>query len=605
MHRTTRAPFAAALALAACAPAAPPEGPAPVPAAAVAPAAPSSSAADSLAREVTALADESFAEALRTFPEFATQLGLPGFRHDRLSDNSLAGLAAWRAREDAWLERVRRMDADLLIGRPEWVTLGFLREQLESSRQTRACRNELWGVSQMFGWQTQYPFLAQVQPIGTDEAREQALARVRGLAGYIDVEIANLREGVRLGYTSPRGNVQRVLDQIEGLLAPAPAESPFASPAQRDSAAPAEFRTAFEAAVRDELNPALQRYRDYLRNEYLPGARETTAVSALPEGEACYRAAARSFSTLDVDPRRVHEIGLREMERIHAEMREIAQRSFGTTDIPALLARFRTDTQFTYRSREAVVAHAQAALDRARTKARPYFGVWPQSDVILDPYLPFEEASAPDSYASPSEDGSRPGRYRINTSNPTQKSRVAMESTAFHETIPGHHLQVAIAQERKDAHPITRFLGNSGYAEGWALYAERLADEIGMFGSDLDRLGMLSNEALRAARLVVDPGLHVLGWTRQQAIDYMLAHIAEGREEVEREVDRYIILPGQATSYMLGRLEIMELREQAKRELGPRFDIREFHDRVLEDGSLTLPMLRAKIERWIAAEKGR
>ena len=561
--------------------------------------------ADSVARAVTGLADEFMAALLDAYPEFATQLGLSGRRHDRVADNSLAGVARWQAREDAWLARVRRLDADRLVGRPEWVTLGFLREQLESAAQTRVCRNELWTVSQLLGWQANYPFLAQLQPVGTDSLRADAVARARALPRYIATDIANLREGVRRGYTSPRRNVQRVLEQVDGLLAVAPAASPFASPAQRDSAAPAAFRRELEGVIATELYPALRRYRAYLADEYLRAARQTTAVTALPEGAACYRAAARSFSTLDLDPREVHRIGLREMARIDAEMRTVGQRAFGTADVPALLTRLRTDRRYAFRSREEVVALARAALERARARARPHFGPWPQTDVIVEPYLPFEEESAPDSYVNPSDDGTRPGRYRINTGNPTTKPRAGSESTAFHETIPGHHLQIAIAMERRGVHPVVRFLGSAGFSEGWALYAERLADEIGLFSTDVDRMGLLSSEALRAARLVVDPGLHVLGWSRQQAVDYMLRHTAESREGVELEVDRYIVWPGQATAYMLGRLEIMRLRDGARQALGPRFDIRAFHDRVLEDGALTLPMLRAKVERWTAREHAR
>jgi uncharacterized protein (DUF885 family) len=243
------------------------------------------------------------------------------------------------------------------------------------------------------------------------------------------------------------------------------------------------------------------------------------------------------------------------------------------------------------------IARAKAAMPRA-------FGILPKSDVVVEPYPEFQEASAPGGeYINPSDDGTRPGIYRINTYQPEKQSRVGLESTAFHETIPGHHLQIAIAQERPGAHPVTRFLFNSGYVEGWALYSERLADEMGLFSSDLDRMGLLSNEALRAARLVVDPGMHALGWSRQQAIDYMLRHTAESPESAAREIDRYIVLPGQATAYMTGSLEFFRLREKAKAELGARFDLREFHDRVLEDGSLTLPMLREKAERWIAEKK--
>lgn len=561
--------------------------------------------ADSLARQVTALADEVMQTALVRQPEIATYLGLPGMRHEGLSDNSLATLQRYEAEDDAFAARVMAIDPEPLVGRSEYVTLGFLREAAQSGAQGRVCRNELWsGINQIFGWQVLLPRLAAIQPVGTDDLRAQTLTRWRKLPQTIDNETANLREGLRLGYTAPQVNVQRIIQQMDALLAIAPAESPFAGPMQRDST-PA-FRQEFEQVMANEFYPAMRRYRDFLANEYLAAAREEVGIAANPGGADCYRAAVRSFTTLDVPAQEIHEIGLREMAKIQNEMRTIAQRSFNTTDVQGLLERFRTDPQYLFRTREEIVAYADAAIQRGREAMPRWFGRLPQADVVIEVYPEFEEASAPSaSYEPPSEDGSRPGKYRLNTSNPTRQTRVGIESTAFHESIPGHHLQLAIAQERRDAHIVTRYMGNSGFSEGWGLYSERLSDEMGLFSSDLDRMGLLSNEALRAARMVVDPGLHVLGWSRQQAIDYMLANTAETRQSVENEVDRYIGWPGQATAYMLGNLEIRRLREMAERELGSRFDIRAFHDRVLENGSVPLPFLRENIERWIAAEKAR
>jgi uncharacterized protein (DUF885 family) len=561
--------------------------------------------ADSLARQVTGLADEVMQRVLVRSPELATFLGLPGMRHDGVSDNSLAALARNEAEDDAFAARVLAIDPAPLVGREEYVTLGFLREAAQSGTQGRVCRNELWsGVNQMFGWQVSLPRLAAVQPVGTDDLRAQAVTRWRALARTIDNETANLREGLRLGYTAPRVNVQRVIQQMDELVAMPPAESPFAGPMQRDST-PA-FRQEFEGVMANDVYPAMRRYRDFLANEYLPASREAVGIVGNPGGQDCYRAAVRSFTTLDVPAQEIHEIGLREMAKIQNEMRTIAQRSFNTSDVPALLESFRTDPKYLFRSREEIVAYAEAAIERGRAAMPRWFGRLPVSDVVVEPYPEFEEKSAPGaSYETPSEDGTRPGKYRINTGNPTEQSKVGIESTAFHESIPGHHLQLAIAQERRGVHMITRFMGNSGYSEGWGLYSERLSDEMGLFSSDMDRMGLLSNEALRAARMVVDPGLHVLGWTREQAIEYMLAHTAENRQAVENEVDRYIGWPGQATAYMLGNLEIRRLREMAERELGSRFDIRAFHDRILENGSVPLPFLRENVERWIAAEKAR
>ncbi len=556
----------------------------------------------SAAAEVTAIADDYMARAVEANPELVTYMGLPGRSHGGLTDNSPEAIAAGERREDAWAARLARVDSAAVGSGPERLTYGFLREALASARQGRVCRGELWSVSQLNGWQTQYPFLASIQPVGTPELRAQALERFRRLPRFIDNETARLRTGLAQGYSSPKLNVRRVIEQLDGLLATAPSASPFFAAAQRDSTP--EFRRAWEAMIAGEINPAIRRHRDFLRDEYLPAAREAIAVSALPRGAECYRARVRSFTTLELDPRQVHQTGLEQIARIDAEMLTIARRSFATSDVPALLAAFRTERRYGFTTRQEIIDFTTRAMDRARREMPKWFGRMPRAEVVVEPYKEFEEASAPlGSYDSPAEDGSRPGIYHINTYEPEKQTRVGAESTAFHEAIPGHHLQLAIAQERKDAHPLTRFLGNSGFSEGWGLYSERLADEMGLFSSDLDRMGLLSNEALRAARLVVDPGMHVLGWTRQQAIDYMLAHTAETRGSVEDEVDRYIVWPGQATAYMIGSLEIMRLRQTAQRELGPRFDIRVFHDKVLEDGTVTLPMLREKIERWVAEAK--
>jgi uncharacterized protein (DUF885 family) len=559
-------------------------------------------APDSAARRVNALADEYMAAFLERNPESATMYGIPGVRNDRVFDNSPAAQRAWEAREDAWLARASSWDANALVGRPEWVTYGFLRETLEASREARVCHPELWPVSQMTGWQTLYPYLATVQPVGSDSARRELLARWRAIPGYLDTEVANLREGLRQGYSSPRTNVERALAQIDGLLGTPVTESPFYNPATRDST-PA-FRAELQSVVANEINPAIQRYRDFVANEYVPKARTEPGVGNNPNGKDCYRAAVRLFTTMDLAPEEIHRVGLEQMARIDAEMKQIAQRSFHTGDVPALLQAFRTEPRYMFHTRQEMVDYARAAIGRARAAVPRWFGMVPKADVVVEPYPAFQEASAPGGeYVPASDDGSRPGTYRINTYQPEKQSRVGLESTAFHETVPGHHLQGSIAQERTGAHPVTRFLFNSGYVEGWGLYAERLADEMGLFSSDLDRMGLLSNEALRAARMVVDPGIHALGWTRQQAIDYMLAHTAESPDAAATEVDRYIITPAQATSYMLGNLEIRRLREQARQALGERFDIRAFHDQVLGDGSVTLPMLREKIERWIAESR--
>jgi uncharacterized protein (DUF885 family) len=548
---------------------------------------------------VTMLADEYFAGLLERSPELATFWGLKDARHEGVIDVSPAAFDRWRAREDGWYARVAAIDPAGLDGTPVEVTHAILRESLESSRSSRVCRPELWSVSQLSGWQVTYPRLGSLQPLGDSAARAQALTRWRAIPRLIDQNVTNLREGAKAGFTAPRGNVDAVLQQVDALIAAKPEASPFALMAGRDSTA--EFRTALIAIVRDEIGPALKRYRAYLADEYRGQARTDPAVAAIPNGADCYKAAVRAFTTLDLDPQQVHELGLREMARIETEMRTIGERSFGTSNVRALLDRLRTDSRYTFRSREELIRVAEDAVSRAKAAAPKMFNRMPKADMIVDPCQPYEEKSGcPGSYSSPSEDGSRPGRYRINAGNPRSTPRASAEATAFHEGIPGHHFQVALAAERPGAHPLTRYLFNSGFGEGWALYAEQVANELGLYSTDVDQLGRLSSDALRAARLVVDPGIHALGWSRQQAIDYMVAHTAESKAFIESEVDRYIILPGQATAYMVGRLEIERLRRDAEQRMGDRFDIRAFHDNVLEDGSVPLALLRRKIERWAA-----
>jgi uncharacterized protein (DUF885 family) len=527
------------------------------------------------------------------FPEQATMVGAPGRSHDKLTDNALSALQAWEAQEDAWLADVKVIDPARIGSGSLKATYAILREALESSVASRVCRNELWNVSQMTGWHVGYGYLITIQPVGTDRGRAEALARWGSLPRYLDTEIANLREGIEQGYTAPRHIVRIVIDQVRTLVSTPAPESPLLAPVRADKTP--GFAQAFTALVNDQIAPAARRYADFLERDYLPAARETAAVAANRNGAACYEASIRAFSTLPKSAREVHDIGVREVARIDGEMKAIAEQSFGTGDVPALMQRLRTDSGFMFRNRQQLIDYSTAALDRARAEAPQWFGILPKADVRIEPYPAYRERNAPGEYNPPSEDGSRPGLFYISAYQPEKKSRADNESTAFHETIPGHHLQVALALERKEIHPIGRYIFNSGYVEGWALYAEGLADEMKLFSGELDRLGMLGAQNWRAVRLVVDTGLHALGWTRQQAIDYMLAHTTANANDAASEIDRYIIWPGQATSYMLGRLEILAARDEATKAAGSAFDIKAFHDRVLEDGSVPLTFLREKI----------
>jgi uncharacterized protein (DUF885 family) len=557
--------------------------------------------ADDATARTRALADAYVKEYFEAFPEQALQGGAPDLYPDRLTDHSLVALGRWEAREDQWLVELRAIDGAVLVGTPEAAAYALLQNLLESAQAYRACRMELWNVSPTWtGWQSDLPRTAGLQATGTPEQQRQALARWAQLPAYLDAEITNLRTGVKLGYLAPKGNVRLVIAQVDAMLRAPVAESPFVQMAKADATA---FRQALEEIETTKIRPAIARYRDYLRDEYLPSAREAIGIAANPGGAEGYRAAIKYHASIDLTAQQVHNLGLAQMKLIRGQMAEIGRRSFGTADPARALALMRNDPQYRFKSREELIKYAETAVERARLALPRFFGRVPKAPVIVEPFPAYLETSAPGGQAiSPTADG-QPGKYLINAYQATEKNRAAFESTAFHETYPGHHMQGALVLERAGLHPLLRYFWVSGYGEGWALYAERLAEEMGLFSTDVDRLGMLSNEALRAARLVVDPGMHVLGWSRQQAIDYLLAHTTETKADAEAEIDRYLATPGQATAYMIGSLEFWKLRQEAEQALGTKFDLRTFHDALLEDGAMPLWALRAKIERWVAVRR--
>ena len=536
------------------------------------------------------------------FPEEAYEVGYPDTPMDSLGDRGRAAMEAWRAREDAWLTALRALDRARLDGTDAAVPFAFTLDRLEASEARRICRTELWNVSPTWtGWQSMLSSTLAQQPVATAEERADALSRLRAVPGYLDTEIANLREGMETGYLAPNANVDAVLRQVDALLSSAPEASPFYDPASR--AGDEAFARDVRQIVTGGINPAMRRYRSYLADEYR--GRGDVGVSANPDGEACYAASVRFHTSLPLDARDIHETGLREMARLQDEMARIARRSFGTDDLKALLERLRTDPQYTFRTEEDVLAYARSAVDRAAVAVHDWFGFVPDAEVVVKPFPAYQQASGGGFYSSGSQDGTRPGTYELGTYRPETISKAGMESTAFHETYPGHHLQMSVALLGAGVHPVLRYIYVASMAEGWALYAELLADEMGLYSSDVDRIGMLSNQAFRAARLVVDPGMHVLGWTREQAIQYMLEHTAESRAGIESEIDRYLAVPGQATAYMTGSLEIQRLRRDAERQLGERFDIKAFHDTILGNGAVTLPMLQQAVARWVQERGGR
>lgn len=550
------------------------------------------------ASAIEALADEYLAALMEYDPTIGTYYSIAGARHDRLPDNSLDAQAAWEQREDAWLAALEALEEPADIGSRDWVSYGILRETLESAVGMRVCRDELWRASTATAWHRSLPFLFNIQPVDTEDQRRQTLDRLGKVDQYIDTEIANLRLGLEMGYSAPRVTVAAVPGQVRSLIGD---DSIFLNPATRSD--DAEFAVAVTSTYEQEIVPAINRFADFIEAVYLDAAREDIALSANPDGERCYPARVRSFVTIQPPAAEIHALGLEQMAKIRGEMRATIDAHFGGGSIEDFLRRVNDDPQFTFESEYAVLQYSIDGLDAARAAMPRAFGTLPIADVLVKPYPEFAESGSGE-YHSSSEDGSRPGIFYIAVIDPQHRTRSNQLSTLYHETYPGHHHQGAIALELGDkVHPLARYLWNSGYGEGWALYAERLADELGLYPTPLDRMGLYSDQGGRAARLVIDTGLHTLGWNRQQAVDYMMANCGWSAVDIQSEIDRYIAWPGQATAYMLGMLEIRRLRDRAEAELGDKFDLRAFHDRVVGFGSITLPMLHVSILAWIEEQK--
>lgn len=545
-------------------------------------------------RSIEAIADEYLEAMLQRYPEYGTYYAIPGTAHDRLTDNSLDALTAWQLKQDAWLEELGAVADSADVGSRDWVTYGILTESLAADKAIRICRSELWQASSTTAWYTFVPSLFEIQPVETSEQRQQALDRLREVSGYIDTEIANLRLGLSLDFSAPVVSVLEVPGEVRALLND---DSPFLSPAER--AGVDDFTAALREVFVTNTVPAIERFANFIEIEYLAQARSDISLSANPQGSDCYPTLVRNYSTLEIDAADIHRTGLEQMAGIRDEMQLLIDEHFGGGSIESLLSRLKTEAEFTFRSEDEVLQYSLDAIEAAKASMPKAFGRLPKAEVIIEPY-PAYRASGTGEYQPSSEDGSRPGIFYIAVTDPAHRSRAGQQSVLYHETWPGHHLQGAIALELADAvHPLARYLYNSGYGEGWGLYSERLADELGLYSGPLDRIGMLSDQAARAARLVIDTGIHTMGWSREQAVQYMTGNTAWAPVDIESEINRYISFPGQATAYMLGMLQIRHLRELAEAELGNAFDLRQFHDRVLQSGSITLPMLDASIMQWI------
>jgi uncharacterized protein (DUF885 family) len=448
------------------------------------------------------------------------------------------------------------------------------------------------------------------QPFKTVKDYDDWRKRASQIPVLFDQAIANMKLGVERRVVQPKALMDNVVSQLDKLIKDKPEDTLFWQPVEKMPASfPAEDRkritAAYRAMIEQELMPAYRKLRAYVADEYIPRARESSGLGALPDGEAWYAYLVRRFTTTDLTPAQIHQIGLDEVERNHREIRGVMKQVGFEGSMEAFFKFMQTDPRFSFKSEEALLAHYRSLEDKIMAKVPEQFSLTPKADFEIRPVEPFRaESAAGGSYMRPSEDGSRPGIFYVNTFDlPTRKTWDA-EDLFLHEAIPGHHFQLALQQELTGLPVFRRFGGEPAFSEGWGLYAESLGRELGVYTDPYSYFGYLQNDLWRAIRLVVDTGLHSKGWTREQVIEYMLKNSAESETQATAEAERYMAIPGQALAYKIGALKIRELRDEAEQALGGEFDVRKFHAVVLENGSVPLEILEAKVKRWIASGQG-
>jgi uncharacterized protein (DUF885 family) len=552
---------------------------------------------------VTDLADRSWETMLDVSPTLATFVGDHRF-DDRLEDLSVEADQDHRRRFAALGDEVGAIPADGL-GPADQVTLGLLGSALAQAVEAIDLRLIELRSDQMEG--VHVDVLQTTGVLGVDDPDDatRIVDRFRAVPRMLDQALVRFRDGLEAGRTPARICIDRSLRVLDGYLA-SPVDDDvfvqFSGPSDWDGEA--TWRSSIRDLVVDEIRPAFAAYRAALADELAPVARpdDRAGLAHLDDGASLYAALIRLHTSLTLSPEELHAFGMEEVtERLPEEYAAVGDRLFDLTDVTEIYERLRTDPTLRYENAEQITADAHRNLEAATAVMGDWFSTLPQAPCRIEPVPEYLGADTPAAYYfPPAGDGARPGTYVVHTYQPTDKNRYDAASVAFHEAIPGHHLQIAIANELTDVPAFQRFaLSNTAYVEGWGLYAERLADEMGLYVTDLDRIGMLAADSWRACRLVVDTGLHAMGWSRQQAVEFMAAHTPVSRPEVEVEIDRYIGMPAQALAYKVGQRELFRLRADARQRLGDRFDIKGFHDAVLGQGALTLPLLGSIVDAWV------
>ncbi|MCB9605762.1 MAG: DUF885 domain-containing protein [Polyangiaceae bacterium] len=562
------------------------------------------------------LLKQEFESELKSDPLWASDLGVTELQAE-LPDHSRAALAAWRGQQRSFLAEAQKLKDDELSPEDRLTKRLFV-EMLSTRVAGFVCKSEYWSIDARSNPLVNLNRLPELAKLTSLASGKDLLERYRGVSGLVDQEIANLKVGLNLNLVTSRAILERVIKQYRTELAKqldtwplykAADELPEEWPADER----AELGRKLRHEVERQIRPAYTRFVTFLERELLPKTRDGQheGISALSVGKVCYEAEIRRHTTLELSADQLHQLGKDELNKIHKEIVELGGKVFSDQAKPEdinlafIQGKLRDDPALFFNSAQEIQDAANAALKRAQAEVPQVFGRRPKAPCVVRPIPDYEAPFSPIAYYRPPEPGGgKPGEYFVNLLNPPTRPRYEAEVLAFHESVPGHHLQIAIAQELPELPAFRKHAYNTAYVEGWGLYSERLAAELGLYSDDLSRLGMLSFDTWRASRLVVDTGLHAKGWTRKQAEDFMFANTMLAKNNIENEVDRYISWPGQALAYKVGQLRILALRKEAEQALGAKFKLSEFHDVVLGEGPLPLPVLSEQVHAWITKEAG-
>jgi uncharacterized protein (DUF885 family) len=570
-----------------------------------APAAPASAAERSKA--LSGLFHEYWEAYLKVNPETASEVGDPRY-NDKISDYSVSAYNDWLAQEQRFLLQLAAIDPDGLTDQ-EKLSRDLLLRDLTEDQEASEFKEWEMPVNQMDGIQTEYPQLVALLSFNTVKDYDDWIARLHAIPHAFEQVTTNMSIGVDDHRVPPTSLLEKSLDQVNDLAGQKPEDSPFALPLKKFPASiPAadqeRIKTEMLAAIAKEVLPAYSRFARYLKVSYIPAGRSDPGIWALPDGAKYYEFLIRRTTTTNLTADQIHQIGLEQVEKDEAAMLAIAQK-LGFKDLASFHASLAADPKMKASSADALIAAYKGYLEPMKARLPQLFGRLPKAPFEVVPVPDYMAKTAPPAYYQEgTPDGSRPGRLFIDTYNATDRNLYGVESVAYHEGIPGHHLQISIAQELTGIPEFRKFERYTAYTEGWGLYAEQLGKDVGFYQDPYSDYGRLQADIWRAIRLVVDTGVHHDHWTRQQMVDYFHNHSAIDETSVQSEVDRYIAWPSQALAYKVGQLKILELRARAQKALGDKFDIRAFHDQVLDSGALPLDVLDSRIDAWIAAQKG-